>query len=139
LNRQSIVRRGLLICALLFLGWLAWQAFSGGVRQLARSRTAGQKIETAAQMACGFLSLPVVLTCFWQRRWAQVVRTIWSAALTTAAVLSALVWGPAMPLIGALFGAIALLVSQTIIWVLGICTTDDFNPPIYSIPKSGLA
>jgi hypothetical protein len=107
-------RRGLLVSAILFLVWLAWQALSGGFRQLPRSRTVGQKVETAAQLECGLLSLLVALTCFWRRRWAQPMRILWSITLAAAAGLSALVWGPPMPLIGALFAATALLVARAI-------------------------
>lgn len=115
---RPVVRSGLLACSMLFLLWLAWQALAGGLRQLPRSRTAGQKIETVAQLECGLLSLLVMLTCFWRRRWAQPVRTAWSIALATAAGLSPLVWGPPMPFIGVLFVAIALLVSRAILWAL---------------------
>jgi hypothetical protein len=113
-----LARRGLLAFTLLFLIWLAWQAFSGGFRQLARSRTIGQKVETLTQMECGLLSLLVVLTSFWGPRWAQPVQSAWSISLAAAAGLSSLVWGPPMPLIGVLFTALALLVSQAVRWAL---------------------
>ena len=118
MSLQPVVRRGLLACTMFFLLWLAWQAFSGGFRQLSRSRTVGQQIETAAQLECGFLSLFVVLTCFWHRRWAPSIRTNWAISLATAAGLSSLVWGPPMLHIGVLFGAIALLLARTINWAL---------------------
>jgi hypothetical protein len=121
---QPVVRRGLLACAVLFLIWLAWRALSGGFRQLPRSRTAGQKVETATQLGCGLLSLLVVLTCFWRRQWAPPVRIIWSISLATAAGLSSLVWGPPMPLIGVLFVAISLLVARAVIWALRVHRTD---------------
>jgi hypothetical protein len=124
LSHRSVARRGLLVGALLFLLWLAWQALSAGFRQLARSRTFSQKVETMMQLECGLLSLLVVLTCFWRRRWAQPIRTLWSIALATAAGLSSLAWGPPMPLIGALFAAIALLVSRAVRWALQIALSD---------------
>ena len=96
----KLVRRGLLACAILFLLWLAWQALSGGFRQLSRSRTVGQKVETLTQIECGLLSLLAVLTCFHWRRWAAPIRSLWGISLAAAAGLSALVWGPPMPLIG---------------------------------------
>jgi hypothetical protein len=117
-SQRAFVRRGFLICATVCLLWLAWQALSGGFRQFSRSRTLGQKVETVTQLECGLLSLLVVLTCFWRRRWAQPVRTLWSIALATTAGLSALVWGPPMPFIGVLFAAVALLVSRAIVWAL---------------------
>lgn len=118
LSHQPAVRRGLLACALLFLIWLAWQALSGGFRQLSRSRTIGQKVETLTQIEGGLLSLLVVLTCFWRRHWAQTVRTLWSITLAAAAGLSALVWGPPMPLVAVLFTTLAFLVSRAVIWAL---------------------
>jgi hypothetical protein len=78
----------------------------------------GQKVETVAQLECGLLSLLVVLTCFWRRQWAPPVRTIWGISLATAAGLSSLVSGPAMPLVGVLFVAISLLVVRVVTWVL---------------------
>jgi hypothetical protein len=113
-----LVRRGLLAFTLLFLIWLAWQALSGGFRQLARSRTIGQKVETLTQIECGLLSLLVVVTRFWGRQWAQPAQSTWSISLAAAAGLSALVWGPPMPLIGLLFTTFALLVSQVVRRVL---------------------
>ena len=115
---RPVVRRGLLACTMLFLIWLAWQALSGAFRQLPRSRTIGQKVETVLQLECGLLSLLVVITCFWRRQWAAPVRSIWGMSLGTAAGLSSLVWGPPMPLIGVLFVAISLLVVRVVTWVL---------------------
>ncbi len=112
---QPVVRRSLLACTLLFLIWLAWQALLGGFRQLSRSRTAGQKVETIVQIECGLLSLLVALTCFWQRRWSRAVRILWSISLAAAAGLSALVWGPAMPWVAALFTAVALLMARGVV------------------------
>jgi hypothetical protein len=114
LRNRPVVRSGLLACTLIFLLGLAWQAITGGLRQLPRSRTAGQKTETLVQVECGLLSLLVVVTCFWQRRWAALVRGVWSISLAAAAGLSALVWGPPMPLIGGIFAALALLVARAV-------------------------
>ena len=115
---RPVIRRGLLACTVLFLAWLAWEALSGGFRQLPRSRTLGQKVQTVTQLECGLLSLLVVLTCFRWRRWAPPVRTIWGISLATAAGLSSLVWGPSMPVIGVLFVAISLLVARAVIVTL---------------------
>ena len=117
-NHRPAVRHGLLAGAVLFLIWLAWQALAGGFRQLPRSRTAGQKVETLAQVESGLLSLLVALTCFWRRRWAQPVRTLWSVTLAAAAGLSALVWGPPMPFVALLFTALSFLGSRAVIWAL---------------------
>jgi hypothetical protein len=117
-KNRPVFRSGLLTCTVLFLLWLAWQALSGGFRQLHRSRTRGQKIETIVQIVCGISSILVVLTCFRSRSWEPAVRAIWGISLTTAAGLSSIVWGPPMPHIGVLFIAIALLVVQATSWAL---------------------
>ena len=124
MSQRPIVRGGLLAYTMLFLFGLAWQALAGGFRQLSRSRTVGQKAETMIQIECGLMSLLVMLTCFWKRRWAQPVHTIWSIALAATAGLSSLVWGPPMPQVGLLFSAAALLVSQAIRWALGTALVD---------------
>jgi hypothetical protein len=118
MSLRTIGRRGLLAATTVFLLWFAWQALSGGYRQLSRSRTVGQKVETLAQVESGLLGLLVVVTCFWHRRWAPQVRTVWGISLATAAGLSSLVWGPAMPLIGILFVALSLLLARAIQWAL---------------------
>ena len=115
---RPLVRHFLLACSTLFLGWLAWQALAGVFRQIPRSRTAGQKVETILQTACGALSLLAALTTFWQRRPARPVRIAWGFSLAAAAGLSPLVWGPPMPLVGALFAAIALIVVRAVFWMV---------------------
>jgi hypothetical protein len=115
---RPVVRHLLLAGSTLLLIVLAWGAISGGLSQLPRSLTAGQRIETAVQLACGLLSLLTVLTCFWWRRWAPPVRSVWAISLVTAAGLSSLVWGPPLPLIGLLFALGAFLVALAIIWAL---------------------
>jgi hypothetical protein len=118
------VQSGLLAGSMLFLMWLAWQALSGGFHQLPRSRTVGQKVETVVQIECGFLSLLVILTSFLWRRWAPLVRRLWSISLAITAGLSALVWGPPMPHIAALLAASALLVARAVLWILRTCLSD---------------
>jgi hypothetical protein len=103
---------------MLLLLALAWQALSGGFRQIPHSRTLGQRFETAMQIACGLLSLLSMLTCFCWRRWNRPVLVAWTLSLMTAAGLSSLVWGPPMFIIGLGFAAGALLVAMAIIWLL---------------------
>jgi len=103
---------------------LAWGALSGAVRQFSRSATVGQEVETAVQFACGVLSALVVLTCFWWRPWAPAVRAVWAVALAAAVGLSALVWGPPMPLIGLVFAGGGLAVALGVIWTLQRAASD---------------
>ena len=120
---RAVVRRSLLACILVLLLLFTWEALAGGFRQLPRSRTLGQKIETFTQIECGLLTLLVVVTCFWQRRWARPVRAIWGISLAAAAGLSSLVWGPPMPLLGLLYAALSLLVALAVDWTLRLGLT----------------
>jgi hypothetical protein len=108
---RTIVRRIVVAGATLLLVVLAWGALFGGLRQLSRPLTTGQRIETVVQLACGVLSLLVALTAFRWRRWSGPVRAAWAATFVLAAGLSGLVWGPPMPLLALLFAAAALLVA----------------------------
>jgi hypothetical protein len=114
LKHRPIYQYSLLAGSLLFLAWLAWQALVGGLRQISRSHTAGQKVETVVQLECGFLSLLVILTTFHRRQWGRSIQRVWEIFLITAAGLSTLVWGPPMPGVGVLFSAAALLLSRAI-------------------------
>ncbi len=105
--------------AVLFLLVVAWQALTGGIAQLSRSHTLGQEFETAVQIACGVLSLLVVLTRFWWRRWGRAVRTAWTATLMTAAGVSSLVWGAPSVAVGGVFAGVALLLALGTVWLLG--------------------
>ena len=115
---RGFVRHGLLAGSMLVLLWLGWQALAGGFRQLRRSHTLGQKVETVTQLGFGSLSLMVALTCFWQRQRAGLIRRLWGISFATSAGLSSLVWGPPMPLIGVLFAGMALLAGRAINWAL---------------------
>lgn len=122
LRHWSVTRRVLLGAVVLFLVVLAWVAIAGGVRQLSRAHTLGQQVETAVQLACGLLSLLVVATCFWGRRWAPSVRIAWMGSLVVTAGLSALVWGPPMVLIALLFSGTGALVAFGTIRAIRVAT-----------------
>jgi hypothetical protein len=124
MSRGDLPRRVLLACLTLLLLVLAWGALSGGVRQLPRSDTLGQQLETVVQLAGAVLTLLVVLTCFWRRRWARAVRAAWLVSLVLAAGLSALVWGPPMPLVALVFAGVALLVAWGTLWALHRLSAD---------------
>ena len=119
MNHISVVRRLLSACAVLALLGLAWWMVSGGLRNLAQARTIGQRVETAVQFACGFLSVATVVTRFRWHRFGRPVRVAWAIALAAMVGLSALVWGPPMLHIALLFVAVALLLAWAIIWALG--------------------
>lgn len=115
---RSVVRRIPLACAALLLMVVAWVALSGGLRQLPRSHTLGQRVETAVQLACGLLSLLTALTRFVWRRTGPSLRAAWAIALATAAGLSSVVWGPPSLTVGLAFAAVALLLALAVIRLL---------------------
>src|ERR1019366_5099181 len=115
---RPVVRRILLVCATLFLITLAWGTISGGLRQIPRSLSLGQRVETGAQLVCGLLSLLTVITCFWWRRWGPRVRVVWAVSLAATAGFSSLVWGPPDLFVGLAFAAVALLMALAIIRLL---------------------
>jgi peptidoglycan/LPS O-acetylase OafA/YrhL len=99
-------RRLLLGVIVVLLLLLAWGAVTGAVRQLPRSATPGQQLQTGLQFAAGLLSLLVVPA----RRWRTPGRRLqvaWLVTLALAAGLSALVWGPPMTGVAALFMLLA--------------------------------
>lgn len=88
---------------------VAWMTFSGGLGQLARSQSPGQRLETTVQLACGVLSLLAVLTCFRWRRWQAKVLGAWAVSLSAAAGISSLVWGPPSVSVALIFAGGAAL------------------------------
>ncbi|MBZ5538641.1 MAG: hypothetical protein LAO31_22060 [Acidobacteriia bacterium] len=103
MSLRPVVRR--IASAALLLITVAWMAFSGGLDQIPQSRTLGQRVETTAQLGCGLLTLLSVLTGYRWRRWGPPVLAAWAIALTTAAGLSSLVWGPLTLIIGRVLAA----------------------------------
>lgn len=110
-------RRVMLACTILLLLVLAWAVLVGGVRQLGRSHTMGQQVETVVQLMCGGLTLLVVVTTFYARRWPTPF-ALPGVSLAATAGLSALVWGPPVPLTALLFTGLALLVAWVVIRAL---------------------
>ncbi len=116
--RSPVVRRALVASGVLVLLALAWGTISGAIAQLPRAKTLGQQAETAVQLASGALDLLVIVTCFRWRRWEFPIRAAWAGSLALAGDLSALVWGPALPAVGLVFAAVALLLALLVIWML---------------------
>jgi hypothetical protein len=115
---RSIGRLLLFAAASLLVLVIAWGALAGGVSNVPRSITLGQRLETAVQLVAGALSPVVLLTCFRLKRWARAVRNAWAVSLAAAAGISALVWGPPMAGIALLFAAAVLLVTLGLAWAL---------------------
>ena len=97
---------------------IAWLALSGGIDQISRSLTSGQLMQTIVQIICGFLSVAVILSTFIGKSWAKSFQHLWTASFVLTAAMSALVWGPAMPIIAMVFGIAAFLVAKWIVWLM---------------------
>jgi len=118
LTLRTGIRHAALAVTLLILAAIAWGTLAGGLHQLPRSVTPGQKAETGVQLSCSLLSLLVTATCFWQRSRARAVRTVWVIALAATAGLSSLVWGPPMAGTALLFATATSLVALGLLGVL---------------------
>ncbi|MHB1863894.1 MAG: hypothetical protein ACYCVL_13135 [Gemmatimonadaceae bacterium] len=112
------VKRIVLAGALVALAVVAWGTLAGALHQLSRAHSLGTRVETAVQLVASLLSILVVVTCFWQRRWARPLRTAWAVSLAITSGLSALVWGPPMFGVALLFAAATLLVALGFIRVV---------------------
>jgi hypothetical protein len=117
---RSAVRRIILMGTVLLLLVVAWFSISGGLDQIPRSQTIGQVVETIVQIACGFLSLLIAVTCFYWQRLRRPVRLAWLISLIATAGISSMVWGPPMLIVGVIFAALAFLVARAIIWLLQV-------------------
>jgi hypothetical protein len=104
---------------------VAWMALSGGLRQISRSHTLGQRIETTVQLGCGLLSVLSLLTCFRWRRWGPPVRVAWAISLAGAAGLSSLVWGPPSVAITLVFLAGTLLLALAVVRLLRLGLAEE--------------
>lgn len=107
------------ICIILLL-IISWISITGGLDQLPRSETTGQKAETFVQLICGILSLVSILTLYLWKKWAQIIQYAWAVSFVITAGLSALVWGPPMWAIALIFGVAALLLATGILKILRI-------------------
>lgn len=127
MNFKRTIRWLLLICIILFLLLLAWWAIVGGVQQWSQSNTFGQQMETFVQLISGLLSLLVIFTTLRLNQWAKSIRVAWAISLVLTAGLSALVWGPPMPLIALGFAAVTLLIAVGVLWGLRRLDLDEGN------------
>ncbi len=114
----SVVRRVLLIVAIVLLLALAWTGISGGISQLSESQTSGQMAQTMMQIAYGLFATLSVATTFWARRWNRLLLATWVVTTSSAAGLASVVWGGTSMLMGLFSGAGACLVALGIAWLL---------------------
>ena len=121
---HRLVQRTKLAMGVCLLLALAWMALSGGVAQLPRALTLGQRIETAVQLGCGVLALVALVTTFRWRGGSRAVRSAWTASLMISVGLSSVVWGAPSVTVGVVFAIVALLVALGIFHLVGASTAD---------------
>lgn len=97
---------------------IAWLALSGSIDQFSRAYTFGQIVQTYIQAFCGILSLAIILTFFIDKKRAKLIHHTWLVSLVLTASISALVWGPPMPIIALVFGIAAFLLAKGILWLM---------------------
>ncbi|MCX6168107.1 MAG: hypothetical protein NTX65_02120 [Ignavibacteriales bacterium] len=114
------VRRIILISTILLLFVLAWVSLSGGINQIPRSKTIGQKVETVVQIVFGLFSLLITVTCFYWHKLRRSVRLAWLISFVLTAGISSVVWGPPMLTIGLVCTVLAFLVARGIIFLLDV-------------------
>jgi hypothetical protein len=121
---RLVVRRAVLAVALLGLLALTWTGVSGGVSQLNQPTTTGQTIQSALQIAYGFLSLVSAGTVFRGRRWNLPALWCWAVCISLAAGLATVVWGETSLGTGFAAGAATLLVAGAIAWLVRVGARD---------------
>jgi hypothetical protein len=120
MNISPITRRIILISTMLIIIVVAWISLKGGISQLPRSLTIGQKVETTVQIVFGLLCLLNAVTCFYWQKLRRLVRIAWTISLTTTVGMSSFVWGPPMLTLGVVFAIVAFMVALGIIKLLKI-------------------
>ena len=118
LTSAPVLRRVLLVVAVLLLLGLAWTGIHGGIDQLSGIHTTAQTIQTALQLVYGVFSVLSIVTVFWAPRWNPAILVCWTIALAFAGGLGATAWGGTSALIGVGSGVAAGLVGAGIAWLL---------------------
>lgn len=113
-----VLRRVLLLVAIVLLLGLAWMGISGGISQLSNAQTAAQAAQTVFQLVYGLFALLSIITTFWGRRWNRLMLVCWTVALALTAGLASIVWGGTSPLVGFVSGGVAGLIGAGIAWLL---------------------
>ena len=113
-----VLRRFLLIVAIVLLLLLVWTGLYGGINQLSGLHTTAQMIQTAFQLVYSVSAVLSIVTVFWAQRWNRAILVCWTIALAFAGGLGATAWGGASALIGGVSGVAAGLVGAGIAWLL---------------------
>lgn len=115
---SPVLRRALLVVAVVLLLGLAWTGIHGGIDQLSGIHTTAQTVQTAFQLVYGLFSLLSIVTVYWAQRCNRSILVCWTFALAFAGGLGATAWGGTSALIGVASGVAAGLVGAGIAWLL---------------------
>ena len=118
MTARPVLRRLLLIVAIVLLLGLAWTGVRGGIDQLSGMHTTAQTIQTALQLIYGVFAVLSIVTVFWAQRWNPAILVCWTIALAFAGGLGATAWGDTSALIGVISGLAAGLIGAGIAWLL---------------------
>jgi len=113
-----VLRRFLLIVAIVLMLLLVWTGLYGGINQLSGFHTTGQMIQTAFQLVYSVSAVLSIVTVFWAQRWNRAILVCWTIALAFAGGLGATAWGGTSALIGIVSGVAAGLIGAGIAWLL---------------------
>jgi hypothetical protein len=115
------VNRALLALSLLLLLVIAWLGLRGGISDWSQIETPGQRIQTVAQIAYGFLALLVVLSV-WKPAFARVIRAGWLICIAIAGGFAPVVWGDSSLASGVVAGFGTVGIGLLILWLLDVGT-----------------
>ncbi|MDZ7718848.1 MAG: hypothetical protein U5K72_08540 [Balneolaceae bacterium] len=118
MEQKKVIKLLLSAIVILFLTIFAWWAIEGSIRQWTHSDTFGQQIETVVQFCSGILSFLMIGTLFCWQDSARLIRLAWIISFIGTAALSALVWGPPMPLVSLAFASVSFLLGWTILMMI---------------------
>jgi hypothetical protein len=113
-----MLRRALLVLAILLLLALAWLGFQGGIQQWPQPQSPGQRAQTIAQFAYGLAALLTVASVWRTGTFERFARVSLLVSLSVAAGLAPVVWGDAAWWAGLVAALAALLVGLLILWLL---------------------
>lgn len=115
---HSGVRQVLTILTILLLLALAFQGITGGVEQLPESISAGQYVQSAAQLIYGICAILCIATVFRWREFAVPVQLGFVAGCVVAGGFAPVSWGETSYGVGLLAAVAALLIASVIVWML---------------------
>ena len=112
------VRQVLTVLTILLLLALAFQGITGGIGQWPQSISAGQYVQSAAQLVYGVCAIFCIATAVRWRQYAAPVQFGFVAACVVAGGFAPVSWGETSYGSGIVAALAALLIASTIVWML---------------------